>query len=79
MTRKEQKEARRLQIRKVVLSSGKKALYCANVCIYEPCGTVAGYSWKTSYIETADKNIVLADYIISAVDTMKMFYRIIGK
>ncbi len=44
MTRKEQKEARRLQIRKVVLSSGKKALYCANVCIYEPCGTVAGYS-----------------------------------
>ena len=34
---------------------------------------------KAAGVETADKKTVLADYIISSVDTMEMFGNLIGK
>ena len=34
---------------------------------------------KATGIETADKKTVLADYVISSVDTMEMFGKLIGK
>lgn len=61
------------RMRKRFESLGGK-LYCST-----PITRILIENRKAVGIETADKNIVLADYIISAVDTMEMFYRFIGK
>lgn len=46
---------------------------------YAPVSRILIKNKKAVGIETADKKTILADYVISAVDTMEMFEKLIGK